>query len=133
MARSILSRVDEMRGRIEQLEGRLVQWQGQLRTLRGRARRARGAARVRLARLERRATAQVTRLQATARLSRDRVAGAVDTSRRRLEVMMRASEPGLRRVLEQAREVQAAAKRTRRGVRAGLRAGREAYRRSKPR
>jgi hypothetical protein len=84
--------------------------------------------RVRLARLERQATAQVARLRATARRSRDRVTGAVETSHRRLERLMRASEPNFRRALQQARELQGAAAETRRGLKAGLGAGREAYR-----
>ena len=96
-------RLQIARGKLRQYEGRVKELEGRLKVLRGQAEEATGTARVRLRRAER------------------DVRGAIDTTMKRLNVVLDTVEPHARRALAQ---TQALA----RGVRAGVRAGAAKYR-----
>ena len=102
---NVQKRLQVARGKLRQYEGRVKELEGRLKVLRGHAEEATGAARLRLRRAER------------------DVRGAIDTTIKRLNVVLDTVEPRARRALAQTQTLA-------RGVRAGVRAGAAKYRES---
>jgi hypothetical protein len=104
---NVNARLQIAKGKFREYEGRLKQLEGRLTVIQGRAQQTTGRARVRLQRLER------------------DVRSTIDATLARVDGLMKAVEPRVRRSLAQTKALE-------RGVRAGIRAGAAAYRRSRP-
>jgi hypothetical protein len=100
---NVRERLQAARGKLQKYEGRVKELEGRLKLIRGHAEDASGTARVRLRRAER------------------DLRGTIDTTIKRLNVVLDTVEPHARRALAQTQQLA-------RGVKAGVRAGAAKYR-----
>lgn len=100
---NVRERLQVARGKLRQYEGRVKELEGRLKVIRGHAEEATGNAKIRLRRAER------------------DLRGTIDTTIKRLNVVLDAAEPHARRALAQTQQLA-------RSVQAGVRAGTAKYR-----